>query len=148
MSNYKQHIAFSLFLSTFVLYMFMLSGLYKFTWDTLKLIPISIFFAILPDVDIRTSKAFKTLLKLLLILIIMFIVFYLICPKVELLYYVLIIVLLLFLSLFFKHRGKFHSILFAFILTIPLLFIGVFYFVIGLTSYISHLIADKEIKLL
>ena len=146
MPDYKSHIVFSFFFVYIALLLLSSAGYYQFTFESLKLIPFVIFFSILPDVDIRSSKAFKYTLKILLIIIISLLILYLIYGNIALIYYVLIISLLLLGTLFLKHRGKIHTFLFSLIITVPLLVFGFYVFFVAFLSYISHLILDGEFK--
>ena len=44
------------------------------------------------------------------------------------------------------HRGKTHSTLGAVIFSVPLLYLHWVYFIIALVAYLSHLVADRELK--
>tara|TARA_Y100000034_G_C6901817_1_gene417277 strand:+ start:354 stop:800 length:447 start_codon:yes stop_codon:yes gene_type:complete len=148
MVGYKQHIIISFLIVAFVLLILSYYNLFKFSFEALKLIPIIVIFSILPDIDIKTSKISKYTLKGLLLLVLMLLVLYLIYSIVLIIYYVLFIVVFLILSTFFKHRGKFHSLVFSILLASPLLFLGLFEFLSGLLAYLGHLIVDSEFKLL
>lgn len=148
MSNYKGHIFFSFIFVLIILGILSYFGKFVFDINTLKYIPLIVFFGLAPDIDIKSSKISRYTFKIFLLLILIFLIIFLIYNDIYLIYYSIMITVLLFLSFFLKHRGKFHSILFALILTIPLLFLGFFEFLVSFLAYFGHLILDKEYKLL
>jgi uncharacterized metal-binding protein len=50
---------------------------------------------------------------------------------------------------FFPHRGFFHTIVAGILFSIPLyIILGLQFFIIGFVAFLSHLIADKNLKLM
>ena len=99
-------------------------------------------YSLLPDIDIGTSKIHKTFVGVGIAAIMVAV--YL--DLKELVY--LVGLGLLGMVFLLKHRGITHSILAAVIFSTPLYIVYDEYVMgVGLTAYISHLIADKKIRL-
>lgn len=144
MPNYKVHQAFGIGLV--VLTLLVNQTLHFFRYFSFGIIELAIiavitmFYSILADIDIGTSKSRKMVLGGSLIGIIYCFVFS--QPLIG----VVITVLLLLMIFFLNHRGKTHTTLAAIIFALPLLYLHWVYMMIGAIAYISHLIADKELK--
>jgi len=137
MSNYKTHIAFGLLLTLSLYFL-----LFKFGYESLSLMElltitiITVIYAILPDIDVKTSKAYNILLFASLFLIILFAV------EEEYLYTILITLILLTVSLL-RHRGITHTVWFGLLISLPLVLIGRLYPIYGFLAYTSHLFLDR-----
>ena len=101
---------------------------------------VTLFYSILPDIDVGTSKSRNLVLGGGLLLII-----YAFLTSWAVLGIVTAILLLLMIFLL-HHRGKTHSTLGAVIFSVPLLYLHWVYFIIALVAYLSHLVADRELK--
>ncbi len=116
------------------------------SYDHYLVILIAIFFALLPDIDIK-SKASKMFYGLVLLSnIILIYVGY----DMKVCYYA---TLLSIVPQLFKHRGFTHSILFLLLVPTPLLYFfigndGYNYYIVGAIAGISHISADKHYKLI
>ena len=145
MPNWKTHIAFGLI---FVAIFYFIKYLKLVDLKILVYIPVIIFFSQLPDIDSKTSKIrmFVNIMGFSMI-IVMLILYFILQNNMFLITSVLILITLI-LSYFLKHRGWLHSILGAFILCFVLIFINITLFVVCFLAYISHLIIDKEIKII
>jgi len=95
---------------------------------------------LLPDCDIRNSKIYGVILTTFLIGIIY-------CFLVGLAWYGIGLAVVLIIISSLKHRGVMHTILAGIILSLPLLYFGGFYMVLGLMCIIAHLILDMELKI-
>jgi membrane-bound metal-dependent hydrolase YbcI (DUF457 family) len=143
MSGYKGHIlAGVLFVAIFLILN------YYFNWFTLPSDPIlwvmmgfiTIFYSILPDVDIQSSKARE-------IVFILGIIGMLLCLFYNYILYGIIIGTALLFTFLLSHRGIMHSVLMAIIFSALLWFVNPILIPIGFLAYISHLIVDREVKL-
>lgn len=114
---------------------------FTFTLLDFLLIPIVAFiYSLLPDCDIRNSKIYGVILTTFLIGIIY-------CFLVGLAWYGIGLAVVLIIISSLKHRGVMHTILAGIILSLPLLYFGGFYMVLGLMCIIAHLILDMELKI-
>ena len=141
MTSYKGHIILG-----YILTILALGGLIWFDyltlevefpyWNILIMALIVPFYAILPDIDIKSSKPFGILLFVFLSAIIWF------AYQKNFIYVAILAGILIFLAFFTKHRGFFHGFIFAFISVIPLVFIGWEYALVGLIAVLSHKVGD------
>ena len=149
--NWKSHILFGMLLSMIVFYII---GI-----DFYELIVYGVFagiFALVPDLDHELSKG-KKILDIVFSLVILAILYWLECkgiciPSPNIFVNWLMVLGIYFLVFRFfkpKHRGMTHSIVFAVILASGLFFlVGYKMALAGFIGYCSHLIGDKEIKLI
>lgn len=139
MPTYKIHLALGAFVALVVLL------LVDLAFDSiLKVIAVCIVYSLLPDIDIGNSKISRSVLTLGLLVIGALMVlnyFY----GGYLLFAIIALALLVLLQLT-KHRGFIHSIRAAFLFSLPLLFLGVSEFVLGVACFIFHLAIDKSLK--
>ena len=136
MSGYKTHITFGVILSLIVYLLLISLNFVDFNIESLIIFTlIATIYSILPDIDIRTSKAYQLFLFTSIVLI-----FYLLLQKETL--YIMIILSVMFVTLFLKHRGITHKIWFGLLISLPLVLISWVAFVIGFVAYLSHLILD------
>lgn len=139
--SYKGHMFISVFVLLIFLFINNFFALFPVDYvDTALLLCVSLLYGLLPDVDTLKSKAGKSFLMFSITLAIL-------CFILSLSSLGIIIMLILAFFLFVKHRGIIHSILFAIIFSLPLLFVDTEYFIVGLLSYIAHLAADGKVKL-
>lgn len=145
--NYRAHL-----ISGFILVVIFLALNYFFHFIDiaidLNIIIIScaliMFYSLLPDIDIGNSKitAFTSLFILGIILLA------LLLTVIPLAIFFVIVLILIWIIPLFGHRNHTHSISAAVLLTLPILFIiNLQAFVISFIAYMSHLLADMEIKL-
>lgn len=101
---------------------------------------VTLFYSILPDVDIASSKSRSLVLGGgLLGIIYCFLTSWAILG-------IVIAVLLLLMIFLLHHRGRTHTPLGGVIFSIPLIYLHWVYFLIALVAYISHLILDGKLK--
>ena len=139
--NYKGH----LIVSIAVLFLFLMlnTALDLFSYTLISLITllfVVLIYGLLPDIDTTESKIGKIFLLLSLFAIAYGIIF-----NKNL--FSLIILLILGFFILIKHRSFTHSILSAFIFSLPLYFIGIDYFAAAFLSYVGHLLADGKVRL-
>jgi hypothetical protein len=147
MSGYKTHIITSFLVSlTTITILVALDKINKnyFIYG----LPIIIIYSILPDLDHENS----IIRKLTNIFGFLVIILYIICffyYRNNIYLYTIIGISIFLLSLYFlTHRGLLHSILGSLLLSLPLLIITNYWFVIlAFISYNTHLFIDGEIKL-
>lgn len=112
------------------------------------------FSALLPDIDHKMGKARSLADKAFVVfaLIYSFISCGISCDLVYFIKTALLLIGIYFLIITFlmpRHRGITHSLLFAFLYALVLYFLINFNLALaGFVGYASHLLADKEIKLL
>lgn len=158
MSNYRKHIFVGLLV---ILLIFVLTNhffqFHPFRWfDWLILIPIIIFYAILPDVDHPSSKIrnfmfiffFVGFIAILGSIIVMVNRDY---PKTSIYLASGFGILQAFLALLIigvKHRGAIHSVFAGLLFSLPILYLfnfNLIYFLVAWISYVSHLILDRSL---
>lgn len=102
---------------------------------------IVLIYSILPDIDTPSGKLRRIFTPAILILALISIILQL--------YFVALIAVsvLLFLS-FLKHRGKLHSLAAALVFSLPLMYYDTFFCIFALIGYFSHLVLDKQMKLI
>ena len=127
--GYKIHLLLSIILNTLFIFLF------NPEINVFLFFIIGLLYSILPDIDITSSKAYKILI-IFLTLTSIFLLFY--APIIVLL--ILIIILIITLS---KHRSFVHSFWFSILISLPLIFIGDIYFLIGLLNYVLHILVDR-----
>ncbi|MFT4305233.1 MAG: metal-dependent hydrolase [Candidatus Woesearchaeota archaeon] len=93
-------------------------------------------YSLIPDIDTHKSVIWKIFTAI----IILFLFFY------KSYFFVILLLIAIFLALFIKHRGFTHTYLSAIILSLPLFYFGLDLFIVGLLSYVSHLLVDNKIK--
>jgi|TARA_Y100000034_G_C6909373_1_gene423314 membrane-bound metal-dependent hydrolase YbcI (DUF457 family) len=117
-------------------------GLFKTKEVLFFTVPIVFLYAILPDIDHRSSKITWIFLGAATFMVA---VGYLMETIRFLLPAGIILLVGTFIGTRFKHRGITHTILANIILTIPLVFIHWFVALAGFLAYFSHLVIDKEL---
>ena len=142
--NYKQHILVGLVFS--IISLFIMSRYFSVNiaiQDILVSLLICICYSILPDVDTPASKARQGVTIGLGVLGL----YFLLNSKIILASVLSMVSLLLIWMMDFvfnvKHRGVFHTVPFAFLLSVPIMFLGIPVFIIAFISYLSHLLADE-----
>ncbi|HLD90177.1 MAG TPA: metal-dependent hydrolase [Patescibacteria group bacterium] len=145
MPNYKTHLVLGLVfvvIAIVIAYYFGFGNFFEFG-DSWKLyifaVGVTLLYSILPDLDIKTSKAFLLISFCLLA----FIIF---CFLKNEIIFGIISASVLILMLFLQHRGRIHSFLAALLFSIPIIFVSWTLAIVGFLAYASHLIADGEIK--
>lgn len=122
---------------------FFLLQLFKFLPATKVNILLAFLFAvvysILADIDYKSSLIRRTMRFCLLALVGIYIFL-----KEGMMAVVLLIVLML--PTVFNHRGFIHSIVAGILFSLPLLFIGWQFCIIGFFCYLSHLVVDGPVK--
>ena len=133
---------------------FLLVGLVVFTLKikidesiALYLIPAIAFYGLLPDFDIDSSKINNLIEKFLLGASIIALILLKYANIEQAFWIVFISVIVLFASKHMHHRGEFHTIRAGLILSFPLYLIEPRLFLMGFIAFLSHLIADNEVKI-
>ena len=144
MPNYKVHQAVGIGMVFFALFLnqyLHLMSLIAFGFlEIIITIGIALFYSILPDVDIGTSKSRKLVLGGALLLII-----YCFITGCAIIGTVTAILLLLMIFLL-NHRGRTHTTIAGVLFSLPLLYIHWTYMLVGIIAYLSHLLIDGELK--
>ena len=137
MSGFKGHITFGII---FVVILGLILLKFKLIPYSLPLYLIGfffvIFYSILPDIDIKTSISYFIISTILLIVILVSFI-------LKLWVYGIISTIVMIVLQFLKHRGITHTILSAFILSLPLIFIHWVIALFSFLAYLSHLILDR-----
>lgn len=151
MPDWKHHIIFGLI---FVFGIILFNQYYfKFlnlpTWkDILWFIPMIVFMSVSPDLDHQASKV-REVITIFVIIATIFVL--LVKGSVNLGVILLVMLAAVWILPNFEkwgHRGHMHSISFIAVLSVPLFFIGgLVIVIIGFLAGLSHLLADREIKL-
>ncbi|MBI5388980.1 metal-dependent hydrolase [Candidatus Woesearchaeota archaeon] len=108
--------------------------------DIILLIPIILFYSILPDIDIASSRSRRMVTAASLVII-------LACFWLDKKWLGISISVALLLLELVKHRTFIHSITTALVFSLPFWFYNPKFFVVALVSYLSHLALDREVKL-
>lgn len=144
MPNYKVHQVFGVGLVVTTLLVNQTLHFFRyFSFGIVELLltgTIALFYSILPDIDIGTSRSRKLVLGGGLGGIIFCFVFS--RPLIG----IVIAVLLLLMIFLLTHRGKTHTTLAAVIFSAPLLYLHWVYMAVGCIAYLSHLLIDGELK--
>lgn len=140
MPNYKTHLTIGYLIGIII---FFLLQIELTPTNVVTCMAIVYIYAQLPDLDHQNSNIrFQfTFLGLVAILYYMYIV------ENQLIVFSLAIALLSIWSFRFikglHHRGLFHRSAAGFVLAIPLLFLGLSFYIIGTCSYLSHTLSDR-----
>ncbi|MDD3975992.1 MAG: metal-dependent hydrolase [Candidatus ainarchaeum sp.] len=103
---------------------------------------ITIFYALVPDLDKKNTYIRKKIDYIIFILIIILIILYF-TQTIEVLKYIAILIGIETIFIISKHRGPMHSIAFGIIVALPFLLLEKYLFIFALIGFISHIIADK-----
>lgn len=116
-------------------------GFYDLTAQTiLTILGITLFYSLLPDIDIGTSK-----IRMFIFVAAILLAGYFIFTNQTFLSIVILGIMLMIM--FLKHRGITHSFITGFFLALPLLAFGGWQFAFaGYLAYLSHLTIDGELK--
>lgn len=143
MSNYREHILFGFIFNIPIFLLFLQFGT---TVNIIASIIVIFIYSQLPDIDTRASKIrwFLTVVCSMSAFISLVILknesFAIISTG-------MLVIIWLFGSIKgFQHRGLTHSILFAILLSLPLLLYSKYIAVMGCVAYISHIILDRKHK--
>jgi len=98
-------------------------------------------YSLLPDIDIKSGTIVWTFFGVGLLAII---IGYATKNNPYMLIGIILLVVTFLSATFFKHRGYTHSIMFALVVSLPLIFFHWNYSILALVCYYSHLIADGE----
>jgi len=106
---------------------------------------IGIFYSILPDIDLPSSKLRRKISKFFLtIILICLITFICLIHDTKLLFIAIILTLFLYILWFSKHRGIFHSIGMGIFLSLPLYLIHPYFFIFAFLGFFTHLLVDGK----
>ena len=106
--------------------------------DLIKLVFIGALYSVIPYVDQPGSKINKVVTIALVALVIY--AFY----NQQYLQYGIIAAVILGLLRIIEHRTIIHSVLGAVVIASPLLYLGFIYFLVGVISFLSHIISDND----
>jgi len=104
-------------------------------------------YAVLPDVDTPASKIRLITSRVLLFTVLVFLTAHVLSGSIELVYVSAAIVSALLLLWHSRHRGYFHTVSAAVILSAPLVLANPFYAAMACLGYTSHLVLDGEIRI-
>jgi len=135
MPGYRGHLFLGYLL--FILFVFLIHDL-----DILNFISLFVLvsiFSLLPDIDANNSKIGIFFRVLLIFLIIISLISHFFTLS-------LIFCFLLLILSFVRHRGFFHTLRSGIILSLPLFYFGLIFFLAGFLSYSGHLVLDRHLK--
>ncbi len=112
---------------------------------TLIAVTIGAGYALLPDVDIPSSKMRRIIGKVFLAVIIASLLIYLKTKTLRLVYIAIALSICLYILWFVKHRGLLHTPVVGVLFSAPLYFIEPWYAVFAFLGFMSHLVADGEV---
>ncbi len=110
--------------------------------QTAVLLPLTLLYSLLPDLDNPSSKIKKLFTRVLLTSSLVLLAIYYFSSRVYVLASALVSLVLLLLLSFTRHRGRFHSLPAGLVLSSPLLLLGTPYFLVAFLAYLSHLTVD------
>lgn len=142
MPNYRIHILF--YFAVVILFITAVNLLEMHLEVNVLIYSISfgLLYSLLPDIDARRSVIRSTFVKILsLTAIISFILFIIYQDLLQFILLLLSLCLLISLN-FLKHRGIFHNLYLAIVLSIPPYFIDPLVCVFAFIGYFSHLVMD------
>ena len=143
--NWKKHLLFGALIFLLINFFYFYNSVPFNYFDFIVGISIIMVYSILPDIDHPLSNiTWIFILSSILMTLLYFL-------ENNFLFIYLGISLLIFIFLtakVCKHRGRIHSIIVGVLFSMPLYFIGINFFFYGFIGYLSHLILDKEIKIL
>ena len=132
--NYKGHITTGIIVSIPLIWVSMLINL--LWYHVVSVMFVTVIYALLPDIDIGTSKIFRIFSSVLVFFIVYFV-------------YLDNWIVSSFLYLFFlmymwsTHRGMFHTYYFGLLLSLPLYYFHWYLIVCGFIGYSVHLFSDN-----
>ncbi len=106
---------------------------------------IGIFYTLLPDIDLPSSKLRKVIEKLSLAAILCFLIAYLYLENITLVYLSLALTLLLYLLWFSKHRKIFHSVAAGIFLSLPWYLLNPCFPLFAFSGFLTHLLIDGKL---
>lgn len=155
MPNWKTHIAIGIFVNVLIFLALYLVGIVNIPeldlWHAywfILIIPVTIIYSILPDIDTDDSKIRQYIDIILIIFFLIFLALYMYTKNVVYLFGTLFLVILLILLISLEHRGIVHSMVAGLLFSIPLYFIAPPLTVFALTAFTSHIAADGEFKII
>lgn len=149
MPNYKYHLGFGVFVVGVCCIAAFFLGFEKIVSSWWKILPVTLVYSLLPDVDTQASKI-RLLLTLSGLLLLAFEIYFIKSfffnnEWIEWFVIVMLLLLIWVLPLLsgFKHRQFFHNILGMTTLSLPLLLIDYITMLAGMIAYSSHILLDK-----
>ncbi len=145
--NWKAHFFLSLFLYGITLFAF---GIFNYFFDLHVIIAgflITIAYGLLPDIDHDISKINNIIEILFLGTALAGLISFFVFEKKELVIVSSFLVGLILATKFLRHRGITHTIRFGLISALPLWFANPFFVLFAFIAFLSHLLADLQIKL-
>ncbi|MBD3261971.1 MAG: hypothetical protein GF334_09975 [Candidatus Altiarchaeales archaeon] len=145
MGGYKNHIIASLLLVVLVSWVLMKIGFTADFRDLVFCVILSVTYSLLPDLDIPTSRIRRLTSRLLLTSSLSCLILVIQKTNITLLLICLASTLLLYFFWSLRHRGFLHTLHWAFIMSLPLGFFNLTWFLFAFTGYFSHLLVDRQI---
>lgn len=142
MSGYKTHVSVYLIMAAVTALFLADKGIYPFDGYMLLAINIGIIYAILPDLDISSSKISEIASKVGLGFVILSIVYLLATNDKTPMIISLAVVLVLFGARFLHHRGSLHTITAGVLLSAPLVYFNPIYALYAFMGFMCHLLLD------
>ncbi len=144
MSDYKKHVLAYVFIAALIFAVLFFYRAVPLTVQTfLPAFLIGLFYTFLPDVDIPSSKLRVTLTKLSLAVILCCLSVYAFYLKdMKLVFLSIGLTAFLYVLEFAKHRGIFHSVVAGLLLSAPLYFVNLYFFVFAIIGFLMHLLVD------
>ena len=132
-SYYRSHLIYSIFayIASIIIINFL-----NIQTNYIILAFICLVYSLIPDIDTHKSVIWKILTGIIIILLLYF----------KSYFFVILFLISIFLAFFIKHRSFTHTYLSALIFSLPLLYFGLDLFIVGLLSYVSHLLIDNKVK--
>ena len=116
-------------------------------WNNWLILPLTLVYTMLPDIDIRTSKTFKWYA----VIAVLFGLYMILIPKdiswfgMQAKHYGIVAILSLGVLQFFQHREFFHSIAAGVMFALPFYLIDMHLFLSALLGFYLHLFLDDEL---
>ncbi len=144
MGGYRRHI---IFYAAIVAVLYYLLGSWGVATPSLSDIP-AIFvggvYALIPDIDAKTSKARGLLNDVFMAAIAAFIIAYLLSGYAALLHTALTLAIFLIVLNYIRHRGFVHTVYAGLFLSMPLLLLSREIFGMAFLGYVTHLFLDGK----
>lgn len=144
--NWKQHIAFAIFLYAISLTTLFYFGARASMEEIIVGIVVTVFYGLLPDIDTEKSRIHSLLSALFLSAAIACIVLFTAYGKTLFLAFFVVLVGSVLAAKFLKHRGFVHTIRFGAIASLPLFLASPLLGFFALLAFLSHLVADLHLE--
>ncbi len=145
--NWRQHIIFALFfygISLATLYF--VGGFPRPEVAALGAL-VTVFYGLLPDIDTDKSRIHNLVFPLFLVAAVASAVLFLASQATVFLAAFAVLVVLALALKFLHHRGFTHTLRFGFLAALPLFVLGPYYGLFAVVAFLSHLVADMQLRL-